>query len=349
MSCLHEFWGLEFSPAQIAECRERDGLLSLELELSRACNLRCLYCYAASGQALEDELGRDELFAIIDQAAELGARKIIVIGGGEPLLSPHLFPVLEHIRDRGLDADLFTNGTLMDSVSAVRLFALQVSVSMKLNSLDPRIQDELAGRAGTHAAIIRGLDHLLAAGYPDETHVLGIESIICRQNYAGMPELWRWARNNRIVPYIEVMTMQGRAMEHRELEVSREELQRLFDELAAIDAREYGNRWTPHPPLAASHCARHEYSCTVTALGEVNPCPGVSIPVGNIRTGALREILRTSQVIRDLRNIRKTIKGRCADCEFNAICYGCRGHAYQTTGDHLAEDPSCWLKPRNGR
>ncbi|RJX20876.1 MAG: radical SAM protein [Desulfobulbus sp.] len=349
MSCLHEFWGLEFSPAQIAQCRTQGGLLSMELELSRACNLRCLYCYADSGQALQDELSRDELFSVIDQAATLGARKIIVIGGGEPLLSPHLFPVLEFIRGLGLDADLFTNATLLDRAKAERLHALRVSVSMKMNSLDPAVQDELAGRAGTHAAIMRGLDHLLAAGYPDDERVLGIESIICRQNYDEIPALWRWARDRRIVPYIEVMTMQGRALEHQNLEVSREGLKQLFDALAEIDAREYGNHWTPHPPLAASHCARHEYSCTVTALGEVNPCPGVNIPVGNIRFASLRDILQTSPVIRDLRNIRQTIKGRCADCEFNALCYGCRGHAYQTTGDHLAEDPSCWLKPRNGR
>ena len=34
MSCQHEFWGLEFSPAQIAACRERGGLLSAGLAIA---------------------------------------------------------------------------------------------------------------------------------------------------------------------------------------------------------------------------------------------------------------------------------------------------------------------------
>ena len=349
MSCLHEFWGLEFSPDQIAACRNRNGLLSLELELSRACNLRCLYCYASSGKPLENELSYGEILSVIDQAAALGARKIIVIGGGEPLLHPRLFAILAYIRGLNLEADLFTNATLIDAEKAHRLYDLGVAVSMKLNSLDRQTQDFLAGREGTFDAIMQGLSHLRTAGYPDTKHVLGIETIICRQNYATITDLWNWARKLNIVPYFEVMTMQGRALDNRELEVSPAELQHLFENLAVIDAQQYGNRWTPHPPLAASHCARHEYSCTVTALGDVNPCPGVSIPVGNVRSGSLEDILHTSPVINDLRNIRTTVKGRCGECEYNDVCYGCRGHAYQTTGDHLAEDPTCWIERRNGK
>lgn len=343
MSCPTEYWGMEFSPGEIAACRDRGGLLSLELELSRACNLRCIYCYAESGAALKNELRLDEIYRVIDQARDLGARKIIVLGGGEPLLYPELLKVLDHVLGRGMQADLFTNGTLIDDVMAAELYLRKVAVSMKMNSLGARVQDELAGRAGAMAAIQRGLAALLAAGYPDEAHVLGVESIICGQNYHEIPAMWRWARRNGIVPYFEVMTMQGRATAHPELEVAPARLRILFSELSRIDREEFDRDWYPMPPLAASHCARHEYSCTVTAIGEVQPCPGVSIAVGNVREQALAAILRESQVIRDLREVRRTVKGRCSSCEHNSLCYGCRGHAFQVTGDHLAEDPICWI------
>jgi radical SAM protein with 4Fe4S-binding SPASM domain len=78
-------------------------------------------------------------------------------------------------------------------------------------------------------------------------------------------------------------------------------------------------------------------------VGDVNPCPGVSISIGNTRDASLHDILKASKVIQELRDIRKKIKGRCATCTHNEFCYGCRGHAYQVTGDHLAEDPICWL------
>jgi radical SAM protein with 4Fe4S-binding SPASM domain len=344
MTCLGDHLGMEFSPEEIAECRKQNGLLSLELELSRVCNLRCIYCYASSGTALENELSVAEIQDVIEQAVALGVKKIIILGGGEPLLYPHLFEVIDCILEKKLVVDLFTNGlTLTDSIAA-KLYERGVGVVLKMNSRRAEVQDYLAGKQGTFTAICSGLKALQQAGYPDEGHPLGVETIICNQNYDELPDLWRWARREKIVPYIEAMTMQGRATEHDDLEVTPEMVKILFEELSRIDRTEFGCSWTPHPPLVASHCARHEYSCTITSIGEVYPCPGVSVSTGNIRENRLAEILAGSSVIQELRNIRDNIKGQCAICEIHDHCYGCRGHAYQVTGDYLAEDPLCWFK-----
>jgi radical SAM protein with 4Fe4S-binding SPASM domain len=343
MKCLGEHWGLEFSQEEIAEARARNGLLSMELELSRLCNLRCIYCYAASGVPLANELTLDEIHSAIDQAAALGARKIIILGGGEPLLYKDLFEVIDYIQAKGLTADLFTNGMLITPEKAKALYDRKVAVVIKQNSRNPEVQDLLAGQPGAFAAIEKGLANLKAAGYPDTERTLGIETIVCRQNYDELVDLWIWARKQGIIPYVEMMTLQGRATEHAELEVPMIEIKALFERLAYIDAEQFGNTWTPHPPLAASQCARHEYSCTVTSVGDVQPCPGVSVTAGNIRENTLAEILHHSKPIQELRNIRKMIKGRCGECVFGDYCYGCRGHAYQVTGDYLAEDPACWL------
>lgn len=344
MSCLGDQLGMEFSAEEIASAKKNNGLLSLELELSRLCNLRCIYCYAASGTALKDELSLAEILDVIDQAVKLGTKKIIVLGGGEPLIYPDLFTVIEYIRGKNLLVDLFTNGLTLSEDVAAELFRLEIGVVLKMNSRNAEVQDYLAGKKGTFVAIEKALKALEKAGYPDENHSLGIETIICRQNYEELPELWRWARGEGIVPYVEAMTMQGRALEHRDLEVSPAEVKAMFEQLSVIDRDEFLCNWRPHPPLVASQCARHEYSCTVTANGEVHPCPGVSVSVGNIRQNSLSEILSGSPVIHDLRNIRTMIKGECRQCENLDHCYGCRGHAYHVTGDYLAEDPLCWLK-----
>lgn len=344
MSCLSEHWGLEFTPTEISRSRGRGGLLSIELELSRSCNLRCIYCYASSGIPLEDELTLEEISAVVDQAVDLGARKIIVLGGGEPFLYPHLFEVIDYILSKKVETDVFTNCTMMSEESARKLYERGVGVVVKQNSRTPAIQDLLAGREGTFVAIAEGLANLKKAGYPDADHTLGIETIICGQNYDELVDLWCWARDQGIIPYIETMTMQGRATDHPELEVSPLKIKELFEKLAQIDADRYGRVWVPHPPLVASQCARHEYSCTVTSIGDVHPCPGINLTTGNIREKSLAEVLRQSTVIQDLRNIRNTIKGECAHCAFKPNCYGCRGHAYQVAGDYLAEDPLCWLK-----
>jgi radical SAM protein with 4Fe4S-binding SPASM domain len=313
----------------------------MELELSHACDLRCIYCYAESGAALRDELTLEELIDAADQAKALGARKIIVLGGGEPLNSPHLVPLLEHLHGIGVAIELFTNGVRLTRDMAELLGTLHVAVVIKMNSFREDVQDLLAGRPGAFKAIHNGLENLLSAGYPGPGRLLGAQTVICRHNLDELPHMWRWLRTQGIVPYFESITLQGRARQHPELLVEAEELQDVLERLARLDAQEFAISWRPHPPVAAFCCDRHEYSCTVTATGAVLPCPGVDIEVGSIRLAPLGQILATSDVIRDLRNIRSMIKGACRECDLAGECYGCRGMAYQATGDYLASDPLC--------
>lgn len=338
----HPGWGFPFSREDIAAAKNRNGLLSLELELSRLCNLRCIYCYAQSGHALPDELTLEEILDAVDQALDLGARKIIVLGGGEPLCSPLLPDVLHALHARAVETELFTNGTLVTRDMAELFARLGVKPVVKMNSLRPDVQDILAGKQGAFTAIEQGFDALFAAGYPSRELPLGAQTVICRHNLGELTEMWIWLRERGIIPYFEMLTLQGRATQHPELLLSPQELRHAFTELARVDRERYGHHWEPHPSVAAFCCDRHEYSCTVSATGDIFPCPGVDIPVGNIRRQPLAEILASSPVIHDLRRIRETIKGACARCDLRAECYGCRGMAYHATGDYLAQDPLCW-------
>lgn len=335
-------WGSPFTDGEIARSIENNGLLTMELELSRICNLNCIYCYAGSGAALPDELSHEEIMDAMHQGADLGARKIIVLGGGEPMAYPRIMDVLRGIRQRGLEIELFTNATLLTPGIVAEFIELGVNPVIKSNSMNPEVQDMLAGKKGTHAEIRKGLDMLMEAGYPTNELSLGAQTVVCNQNYDELPEMWRWLRDRDIIPYFEMLTEQGRATEHDSLTVSTERLQSLFAELSRIDREEYSIEWEPKPPVAGFTCQRHLYSCTVTSTGDVVPCPGVDISTGNIRTQPLSEILATSDVFRNLRDIRKTIKGKCKSCELTEQCYGCRGMAHHHTGDYLESDPLCW-------
>jgi radical SAM protein with 4Fe4S-binding SPASM domain len=335
---------LGFSQEEIAECLARDGLLSVEVEFTRACNLRCTYCYASAGEALERELSLDELFAVIEQAKDLGARRIILLGGGEPLLFPAVAPVIQHIDALGLSQAIFTNGICLTRELCRFLFDHRVTVAVKQNSLLPAVQDALAGVAGAHAGIQRGLRLLMEAGYPDAVHPLCIQSVICRSNRTEIVPMWVWAREHGITPYFEALTDQGRVRQYPDLALSPQELQQVFHALSEIDRQRFGISWTPRPPIAGFTCRRHLYSCLVNSQGFVQPCPGVDISVGNIRAKSLSVILRESHVIRDLRRVYQQIDPLCQACELAGACYGCRGNAYQATGDYLAADPGCWLR-----
>ncbi len=333
---------LGFSGEEISECLSRKGLLSIELEFTRRCNLRCTYCYSSAGEPLENELTIKELKFVIDQAKDMGARKIILLGGGEPLLYEGLEEIVNYISSIRLKQILFTNGALLNSKSVSFLFRNKVSVVLKRNSFQPDVQDMLAGVEGAFSKINRGLELLIAEGYPDGNASLGIQTVICKQNYEEIPAMWIWARERGIIPYFEILTHQGRARDNADLYVSNSEIRAIFETLERIDRERIGIVWNSHPTIAAFSCKRHLYSCLINSQGYVQPCTGVDIPLGNIRERYLKEILESSPVIRNLKEIYEKIEGQCKTCAYGSECYGCRGNAYQITGNYLASDPTCW-------
>ncbi|MFA6499415.1 MAG: radical SAM protein [Desulfurivibrionaceae bacterium] len=336
-----QIYNLEFSEQEIREAVAADRLLSMEIEFSRICNFRCSYCYVADRIECKNELSREEIKDVILQAKELGARKIIILGG-EPSIYPHLVEMLHFIGREGLEIEMFTNGSGIDNNLAAVLAKEKVRVILKLNSRDETVQDRLAGKKGAFQIINRALATLQEAGYPSTDHFLAISTVICKQNIEELPAMWQWLRKEQIEPYFEVITPQANALENMWLSVDSSELKALFNRLSAIDREQFGRNWEPQPPLVGNKCMRHQVSCVVTATGDVIPCVGVTIALDNIRSNRLAHILKHSEVIHNLKNYREMIKGACRTCEKADECYGCRGAAYQLTGDYLASDPTCW-------
>lgn len=336
-----QIYNLEFTERQIREAVAADRLLSMEIEFSRVCNFRCSYCYVDAQADRTSELSRAEIKDVILQAKELGAGKIIILGG-EPSIYPHLVEMINFLSDNGLAVEMFTNGSGIDKKLAAFLAKHKVRIALKMNSHNDHVQDALAGKKGASAIISHALAALRGAGYPSKELFLAISTIICRQNIAELPAMWQWLRLENIAPYFEVITPQAGAYNNSLLAVAPGELKELFERLSAIDQEKFNRNWEPQPPLVGNKCMRHQVSCVVTATGEVMPCVGVTIALDNIRRTALADILKNSEVIHNLKNYRKKIKGECRSCERAIECYGCRGAAYQLTGDYLAADPTCW-------
>lgn len=340
-NCLSLRPNFEQSLPAIMDAVKNNRLLTMEIEFSLRCNFNCPYCYVPKPDYYRDELTLEEIRDTIVQAQTLGAHKIIILGG-EPTIYPDLKSIIGFIRGRELDVELFTNGTGVDEDLATFLFAQQVRVVLKMNTFDPELQDRLSGRKGAYNIIHSALRHLKAAGYPNAGRFLAVSTVICAPNIEELPRLWRWLRDQGIAPYFEMITPQANALDNQWLFVEPLRVHELFKVLADIDRRHYDGQWDPQPPLVGNRCLRHLFSCLVTSKGNVTPCVGVNVSLGNIRERKLSDIIVQSQLIKDLKNFRQTIKGPCRSCDKAEQCYGCRGAAFQMTGDYLASDPLCW-------
>ena len=116
--------------------------------LTRRCNLACEHCYMDASSAAADELGLEEGIRLIDELAGLKI-PMLIMTGGEPLLSRNFYAYAFHARAVGLRTVVSTNGTLITPEVAGLLREAEIRyVGVSLDSCRPEVHDKFKiGRA----------------------------------------------------------------------------------------------------------------------------------------------------------------------------------------------------------
>jgi radical SAM protein with 4Fe4S-binding SPASM domain len=121
---------------------------------------------------------------------------------------------------------------------------------------------------------------------------------------------------------------------------------------SAVDPISVANEtpaWAGSSPIrtysgGAGGCPAGTHYMGIRPNGDVTPCPYLPVFAGSIRKTSLAELWTSSELFTGIR-LRKSLQGRCGECEMNAHCGGCRARAYGMTGDLMAEDPLCTHTP----
>ena len=96
-------------------------------QITNECNLACLHCIEESGpgKAFKDELDREGALAVVDQLMDHEV-PYLSFSGGEPMLHPHFFEMVERVTSRGSQLKIETNGHYLTPENCARLKALEV-------------------------------------------------------------------------------------------------------------------------------------------------------------------------------------------------------------------------------
>lgn len=134
------------------------------LNLTRSCNLTCEHCYAGSGpESFPGELSTTEWKYVLDDLAAFGVPAVL-LSGGEPLVHPDFFELLEHADYLGLRTALSTNGTLITPTTARRLRDSGVTyVGISFDGIGG-LHDDFRGADGAFERALRGLRYCRDAG-----------------------------------------------------------------------------------------------------------------------------------------------------------------------------------------
>jgi radical SAM protein with 4Fe4S-binding SPASM domain len=325
-------------------------LQSIYFTVSRDCNLACPYCY----QGLAARRGRHmELAAagrIIDDAHALNPNCHIVVTGGEPLLHPQFFEVLDAIRARGLTMSLLSNGVLIDDSVAARLRGYEnlELVQISLDGLCEETHAQTRGKAsfaptmaGIKAVARHGLPLLLAPtiheGNADE--IVGIARLAIDLGGFVSPN------DLRELP----AAVKGK------VHLRPGTVRRVLRDLGTVLGREYGDDLLrQRQNLGRRACSTAQinarFNCGMAhALvdvdwnGDVYPChllKGDALRLGNVLDVGFSALL-AGAAARGFR-VKAYDIPKCRDCSFMSVCGGgCRVGSYFRHGSFARESDMC--------
>ncbi len=349
-------------------------------ETTRACLLACRHCRAsATTQAPPNELSTAEGRALIDGVAGFGRPyPILVLTGGDCLLRPDLFALVEYAVSAGVPVCLSPSVSPLLSTRMVERIAHSGvrAVSISLDGAQPQTHDGVRGVAGHFEKTVNAIEQLVSAGV-----TVQVNTTVMAQNADELPDVAALlAGAGAHIWEVFFLVQVGRGVATRPLTPAEhaDVCHFLYDAAAygfivrtveapffrrVVTARRAGApapdsalyqrlsaRLTSLLGPAAGRASAHTAPTRdgkgilfVAYDGQVYPAGFLPLGLGSVRSQPLAEIYRDSPLLRSIRAASFT--GWCGACEFADLCGGSRARAYAATGDPLATDPACPYLP----
>ena len=339
----------DFVVTKILDFVDGQRFLTIQLDITNACNLKCIHCYHPHHQndgALDFEGWIKILAQYQALLGKLRLRPAIIICGGEPLTSPLLPKLLLELDNRfpNVDICILTNGTVLrwDLLPLLRRFSMRLQVS--LDGPDAKRHDLIRG-SGNFDRSLRGIQFFIQNGLK-----VDLLAVLSKKTSAWISEFFDLAKGLR-VPTMNFTRFIpegfGAALLRSELDrpLRPYELKEAFQAILVHSQRTGIDTHTDQAlfHLLDSRLGNHGllgYSgFVVDYRGNVKISSRSGFVLGSALSEGLEHLFLDHPLMRALRN--GEIES-CGDCKFYRRCGGYRTAAYAATGSFLAPDPSCW-------
>ncbi|NOR14889.1 MAG: radical SAM protein [Candidatus Aminicenantes bacterium] len=170
----------------------KPSLKIVSLYLTYRCNQRCAYC--GFPDMVMSELTTSQWENVIDQLANLGCRRVGILGG-EPLLRSDLQAIIAHVKRRGMSCVLTSNGLLVpERIEELRQLDHLV---LSLDAAGP--ENDLLRGQGSYAAVKEAMAAAKAAGI-----AVKINAVLSANTASNLDGLLSFVEENEIYITINI-------------------------------------------------------------------------------------------------------------------------------------------------
>lgn len=300
-----------------------EGLAFAFLELTPACNNRCIgCCNVFAAHSMPSPLPAREWKELIARLAP--HVKWLKLSGGEPTLHPEFAEIVSFIHTLGLPFRLLTNGRWPEPEQVLALLqplASTITLLASLHGPDASAHEPFSGVPGSFAEAAANVRRAAGAGMRVST-----STVLTRYNWNRAEEMVAFARslgadhavfNRYIGPPLPILEATPAQMMHA--------VQRVETLIAAGEPVRWG---TPVPHCvssrASSGCLAGEAFATVDPWGNLRPCNHAPYIVGNLLAQPFEEIWHSPK----METWRAMTPPECAGCAVIESCHGgCRAES----------------------
>ena len=322
-------------------------------ELTLACCFSCRYCGSGGGHARKNELGTEECLGLADELAQLGCRRVSIIGG-EVFMRPDWKTIIRRLTGNGIVVCIVSNGYMIDRKMAEELTDLSIeSVALSIDG-PVRIHDRYR-QEGSFAKAKRALGVLANAGV-----ATSVISTLNSENVETLEEFYTFLIDYPIFAWqLQACNPMGNAVrsgvDHR-FDVKRvirfvEEHGNapfsvgIADNIGYFTESEGSLRGNRSGKACFAGCQAGISNVGIDSVGNVRGCESLydeCFIEGNVRSRSLREIWEDPEAFSYNRKFKpELLTGKCAGCSVKELCRGgCRSMAY-FAGGNMYEAPAC--------
>jgi heme d1 biosynthesis radical SAM protein NirJ len=345
--------------------------------LIRRCNLRCRHCYSSSLDIdFEHELSYQQVINTIDDL-KVAKVPVIIFSGGEPLLRPDIFDIVAYAKKLNFYVALSTNGTLINESNIDKIAQANFDyVGISIDGL-ATYHDNFRRVDGCFEQSMHAITLCKKAGIK-----VGMRLCLTQDNAHELPQILELMEHNQVDKfYLSHLNYAGRGKRNAQTDaifsMTRQAMYTLFEKawyyLEQGIEKDFvtGNndadgplmlQWVTekfghsHPEyieqlihhlIAWGGNASGVNVANIDNVGDVHPDTyWWNHTLGNVTTEKFSTLWHHSQdpLMLGFRQSPRPVKGRCAACQYLAICNGnTRTRAFAQTGDAWAEDPGCYL------
>lgn len=264
--------------------RRGECVALIQLQYNYKCNFRCKHCAIEKLKKNEKSLSVEEVKSIADQADEMGLASIC-ISGGEPLIFPDLKAVVDAIDPRRFCVSVDTNGYFLNENKIRWLVNIGVDrVHLSIDGLEGN-HSTFRGNDSSWNKCIEALELCRQLGLGVIVNIVVTKSIIKSGELVKQLEFLKPFKQHVSMIYAKAVG----AFEDYKSEILDTEDLNYVQSLTKIY-----NCSTHLSP----NCG-YEFGClcfkrhfSITAFGDVLPCPWIPISMGNIREMKLADIVK---------------------------------------------------------